>query len=224
MCHVGTDDHPQTPNLPKFSAYYFLKALTNHIFHTSRPFLTLIVHIFNMDGRQSTCKPMVLYLLCFLLLSLGHHAYRFRELQCIQVRGIGFWTHTLYEVLGNLGLYGYNRYPFSNHAPAISEKHYFQPTSIFRQPGVEAESMAPPTSKSRPYGGMNVYLLAFIAAFMAPIIAALSIKIKLVLCAFVTSVLTTSMALVSAIIGWDLISEFLSEIGMLLCPQHLRPR
>lgn len=167
---------------------------------------------------------MILYFLSFLLVSLGHHAYRFHELQCIQVRAVGFWTHTLYEILGNLGLYAYNKYPFSNHAPATSEKHYYQPTSMFRQPGLELESMTQRISTSRPNGGMNVYLLAFIATLVAPIIAALSIKIKLILCAFVASVLATSMALVSAIVDWGLISEFFHGIGMITCPQHCRQR
>ncbi|KAG7007300.1 hypothetical protein G7Y79_00010g028010 [Physcia stellaris] len=167
-----------------------------------------------MDRLQRTCKPMILYFLSFLLVSLGHHAYRFHELQCIQVRAVGFWTHTLYEILGNLGLYAYNKYPFSNHAPATSEKHYYQPTSMFHQPGLELDSMTQKISASRPNGGMNVYLLAFIATLVAPIIAALSIKIKLILCAFVASVLATSMALVSAIVDWDLISEFLHGIAL----------
>lgn len=107
-----------------------------------------------------------LYLLFFLLLSLGHHAYLFQEPHCIQVGAIGFWTHTLYEILSSLGLYRYNKYPFSNHASQISEKHYSQPTSISRQPGVESDSRAQKSSTSRPNGGKNVYLLASLAALV----------------------------------------------------------
>ena len=168
--------------------------------------------------------PMIIYLLLFFLLSLGHHAYRFHELQCIQVRAVGFWTHTLYEILGNLGLYTYNKYPFSNYAPAISEKNYYQPISMFRQPGVELESMTQKISSSQPNGGLNVYLLAFIAPLVAPIIAVLSAKIMVLLCAFVASVTAMSITLVSAILGWDVISEFLHGIGMITCPQHCRQR
>ena len=74
---------------------------------------------------------------------------------------------------------------------------------MFLQPDLELESMTQKISTSRPNSRMNVYLLAFTVTLVAPIIAALSMKIKLVLCAFLASVVATSMALVSAMMDRD---------------------
>lgn len=63
-------------------------------------------------------------------------------------------------------------------------------------------------------GGLGILLLVFVTAAVAPIIAVVPLKTKLLICAFVTSVISTSGALVSALFGWDVLSEFLHGLGM----------